>query len=130
MTDKAAISKVAAQAAQRWLLFATSSAHLLTFEILRSVLIKLVIFSVSLAFVPISVFFISQSYIWNGESFAWFSIIWRTEFVSGNATYAAITAVFAANAVLVAYIVLSVLEDRETLNSAELSKLAESRKEQ
>jgi len=95
MADKAAISKVSAETAQ------------------RSVLIKLVIFSVSLAVVPISVFFISQSYIWNG-----------------NATYAAITAVFAANAVLVAYIVSSVLEDRETLNTSERNKLAESRKEQ
>lgn len=49
--------------------------------------------------------------------------------VPGNATYAAITAVFAANVVLVAYIVSSVLEDKEAMNSAERSKLDESRKE-
>ncbi|KAF8076269.1 hypothetical protein FPV67DRAFT_407039 [Lyophyllum atratum] len=61
----------------------------------RSVLIKLVLFSISLGLVPISGYFASQKYLWNG-----------------NSTYAAITAVVSANLVLVAYIISSVLEDK------------------
>jgi hypothetical protein len=46
----------------------------------------------------------------------------------GNGTYAAITAVFSANAVLIAYIVTSILDDRQTLEYADKNKL-DSRKE-
>ncbi|TFK55791.1 hypothetical protein OE88DRAFT_1652262 [Heliocybe sulcata] len=59
------------------------------------VLLKLIIFSLSLGIVPISSYFLSEKYVWNG-----------------NSNYAAITAVFAANIVLVTYIILSILEDR------------------
>jgi hypothetical protein len=41
----------------------------------------------------------------------------------GNSGYAAITAVFAANVVLFAYIIVSLLEDRESLQSGEEKKL-------
>ena len=34
--------------------------------------------------------------------------------VLGNSTFAAITAIVAANAVLIAYIILSILEDKQT----------------
>ncbi|EIW82405.1 hypothetical protein CONPUDRAFT_54999, partial [Coniophora puteana RWD-64-598 SS2] len=64
---------------------------------LRSTLIKLVIFSVSLAVLPLSSYFLSQKYVWAGAFF-----------------YAAITAIFMANAVLVAYIISSVLEDQQS----------------
>ncbi|KAG6838084.1 hypothetical protein H0H87_005631 [Tephrocybe sp. NHM501043] len=62
----------------------------------RSVLIKLVLFSLSLGLIPLTSYFASQKYLWNG-----------------NSTYAAITAVASANIVLIAYIISSVLEDKE-----------------
>jgi hypothetical protein len=51
------------------------------------------------------------------------------ELFIGNATYAAITAVFAANGVLIAYIVTSVLEDRQEMALTAGGKLTESKKE-
>ncbi|KAK7695484.1 hypothetical protein QCA50_000120 [Cerrena zonata] len=59
------------------------------------VLAKLLIFSFSLAVVPLTSYFLSEKYIWNG-----------------NSTFAAITAIVAANIVLVLYIIISVLEDK------------------
>jgi len=52
-------------------------------------------------------------------------------YVAGNSNYAAITAVFAANLVLLAYIVTSLQEDRDSMQSAEQKNLqfAESRKD-
>ena len=47
---------------------------------------------------------------------------------AGNHNYAAITAVCAANLVLGAYIVTSILEDRTSLKEAEEKKLPESKK--
>lgn len=49
----------------------------------------------------------------------------------GNSNYAAITAIVTANAVLVAYIVTSILEDGESLRSSEQAKkiLTESKKD-
>ncbi|KAF8222762.1 hypothetical protein L208DRAFT_1320745 [Tricholoma matsutake] len=61
-----------------------------------AVLVKLLIFTLSLGIVPISGYFVSLKYIWNG-----------------NSTYAAITAVVLANIVLVAYIISSILEDQK-----------------
>ncbi|KAG7097077.1 hypothetical protein E1B28_004463 [Marasmius oreades] len=61
----------------------------------RGTLVKLIIFSVCLGVAPLTSYFVSLKYIW-----------------SGNSTFAAITAVAAANIVLVTYIVLSLLEDR------------------
>ncbi|KAF8975563.1 hypothetical protein BDQ17DRAFT_1385428, partial [Cyathus striatus] len=60
------------------------------------VLVKLVVFSLSLGILPLTSYYASQKYIWNG-----------------NSTFAAITAVVAANIVLVAYIITSLLEDRQ-----------------
>ncbi|KAF8974192.1 hypothetical protein BDZ97DRAFT_1911403 [Flammula alnicola] len=60
------------------------------------VLFKLIIFSISLGVVPLASYFLSLNYLWDQ-----------------NSTFAAITAVVAANIVLVAYIVVSVLEDRQ-----------------
>ncbi|KAJ6539237.1 hypothetical protein B0H19DRAFT_1177879 [Mycena capillaripes] len=60
-------------------------------------LAKLVFFSLSLGILPISAYFGSLKYVWNG-----------------NATYAALTAVVGANVVLIAYIVTSILDDRST----------------
>ncbi|PAV21193.1 VMA21 domain-containing [Pyrrhoderma noxium] len=62
-------------------------------------LIKLILFAVSLAVVPLSTYFGTLNNVWKGDS-----------------TFAAISAVFAANFVLVAYIVQSVYEDKERGN--------------
>jgi len=73
------------------------------------------VFSGSLAFVPITLYFVTEKYVWNG-----------------NSNYAAITAIFAANVVLVAYIISSLWEDRSSMQAAEQKKLQfnESRKDQ
>ncbi|KAF7983883.1 hypothetical protein HWV62_18232 [Athelia sp. TMB] len=63
----------------------------------KGVLLKLIIFAVSLGVVPLTSYFGSQKYIWNG-----------------NANYAAITAIVSANIVLFAYILTSILEDKES----------------
>ncbi|KAG6378836.1 hypothetical protein JVT61DRAFT_13116 [Boletus reticuloceps] len=72
----------------------------------RGALIKLLLFAATLAILPISSYFISLRYMWGG-----------------NHTYAAITAVVAANLVLVVYIVTSILEDRMSLEEAKGKKL-------
>lgn len=77
------------------------------------VLIKLIIFSLSLGVIPIGSYFISEKYFWKG-----------------NATYAAITAIIAANLVLVAYIVLSLIEDRHDQEVLSIVKDKQSRKNQ
>ncbi|TDL29722.1 hypothetical protein BD410DRAFT_892966 [Rickenella mellea] len=69
------------------------------------VLIKLIIFSLSLAIVPISMYFGSLKYVWNG-----------------NSTYAAMSAIFAANIVLVSYIIVSILEDRPAVATVDETK--------
>jgi len=80
-----------------------------TIEQGTGVLLKLVLFSLSLGIVPITSYFASEKYIWNG-----------------NSTFAAITAVVAANVVLVAYIVSSVRDDQV---EREAAKPLESRKD-
>ncbi|KIM90678.1 hypothetical protein PILCRDRAFT_811134 [Piloderma croceum F 1598] len=88
MSDQAAVGKVTSQTAQ------------------KGVLAKLIIFSLSLGIVPIALYFVTEKYVWDG-----------------NSSYAAITAVFAANVVLFAYIIVSLLDDREMMQSAEEKKL-------
>ncbi|KAI0321830.1 hypothetical protein OF83DRAFT_1168103 [Amylostereum chailletii] len=80
----------------------------------RGVLVKLVIFSISLGAVPLASYFGSEKYLWNG-----------------NSTYAAITAIVAANVVLVAYIVVSLIEDSQAKGglASGPAKPGESRKE-
>ncbi|EIN10733.1 hypothetical protein PUNSTDRAFT_132806 [Punctularia strigosozonata HHB-11173 SS5] len=58
------------------------------------VLVKLVLFAVSLAIVPLLTYYASSIYLYGG-----------------NTTYAALTAVFSANTVLVVYIITSIFED-------------------
>jgi len=77
------------------------------------VLFKLVMFSISLGLVPISSYFASLKYLWNG-----------------NSTYAAITAVVSANVVLVAYIISSVLEDTTNTPDASVTPSLENKKHQ
>ena len=112
---------------------------------------KLVAFSVALAVVPISSYFGSLWYIFNGAymyflppSFripllrvTWgitrayglpFSFIYDNR-IPGNATFAAIVAVVAANLVLVLYITLSILEDQGDQKHSDSAKTnLESRK--
>ncbi|KII95237.1 hypothetical protein PLICRDRAFT_97498, partial [Plicaturopsis crispa FD-325 SS-3] len=75
------------------------------------VLVKLILFSVSLAVVPISIYFASEKYVFDG-----------------NSTYAAIAAVFSANIVLAAYIVASLLEDRPSGTAPAPEKKPETKK--
>jgi len=63
-------------------------------------LAKLMFFTVSLGLVPITSYFGSLKYLWNG-----------------NATYSAFTAVAAANLILVAYIITAILDDKSTTPS-------------
>ncbi|KAH8118582.1 hypothetical protein DFH11DRAFT_1723461 [Phellopilus nigrolimitatus] len=77
------------------------------------VLAKLIFFAVSLAVVPLSTYFGTQKFVWNG-----------------NSTYAAISAVFAANVVLVAYIAQSIYEDKTaSVSVGKEVKVEETRKE-
>jgi len=69
------------------------------------VLAKLLIFAVAMAVVPITAYYGSLTYLWNG-----------------NASYAALTAVLAANIVLVAYIVVASLEDQPSKPTAPSSQ--------
>lgn len=79
------------------------------------VLAKLLIFSFSLAVVPLTSYFLSEKYIWNGMS-CLNTVMNAAESIfmgyTGNSTFAAITAIVAANIVLVLYIIISVLEDK------------------
>jgi len=79
MSEHVAVSRVTAQTAEN-----------------GGALAKLVTFSLVLAVAPISSYFLSEKYVWGG-----------------NSTYAAITAIVAANAVLIAYIIVSVREDKQ-----------------
>ncbi|KAG2362061.1 hypothetical protein BDR07DRAFT_1358137 [Suillus spraguei] len=78
----------------------------------RAALIKLVFFAATLIILPISSYFFTEKYVW-----------------SGNSNYAAITAICAANIVLIAYIVVSVMEDKQSFKDAEEKKISETKKE-
>ncbi|GLB33691.1 putative VMA21-like domain containing protein [Lyophyllum shimeji] len=79
----------------------------------RGVLVKLVLFSISLGVVPISSYFASQKYLWNG-----------------NSTYAALTAIVSANVILVAYIITSVWEDTTSTRDVSAKPSLETKKHQ
>ena len=77
-------------------------------------LAKLIIFALSLGIVPISSYFLSRDYLWAGAladafSFDWYAGLHNVD--TGNTIYAALTAIFAANLVLVLYIVGAVREE-------------------
>jgi len=99
-------------------------------KFVSGVLFKLIIFSLSLGIVPLSSYFLSLKYIWNGEHLFISSNLFvqfshnRAE----NATFAAITAVVSANIVLVAYIITSVLEDKQ-VSSKTLKEKSEGKKD-
>ncbi|CCM04820.1 uncharacterized protein FIBRA_07013 [Fibroporia radiculosa] len=56
---------------------------------------KLLVFAALLAIAPIASYFLSKDYLWDG-----------------NTVFAAITAIIAANAVLIGYIIVSIREER------------------
>ncbi|TBU38061.1 hypothetical protein BD309DRAFT_972693 [Dichomitus squalens] len=76
------------------------------------VLGKLLIFALSLGIVPISSYFLSRDYLWDG-----------------NTIFAAITAVVAANVVLVAYIIESLREESRMKTKEKGKQPAESKKD-
>ncbi|KZW03713.1 hypothetical protein EXIGLDRAFT_715785 [Exidia glandulosa HHB12029] len=71
-----------------------------------NVLAKLLGFSLALAVAPIGSYYLSLTYLWNG-----------------NATWAAITAVVAANLVFVAFIYVALQDDRRERAEREAKKL-------
>jgi hypothetical protein len=94
-------------------------------------LVKLLVFSFSLAFVPISTYFASLKYYWDGsQSFDVFTVhLSDIYLLAGNATWSALSAVVAANVVLVAFIVQSIQDDSPLAStpntgSAEASNLS------
>lgn len=132
MSDQVAAGKVTSQAAQKSvyvvcliITFSDKYWH-------RGVLMKLIIFSFCLAVVPITSYFVTEKYVWNGMSGRCMLCSWLLSSPVGNSNYAAITAIFAANAVLFAYIITSLWEDRTSMQMAEQKKLqpSESRKTQ
>ncbi|TCD67678.1 hypothetical protein EIP91_012044 [Steccherinum ochraceum] len=97
MSEHVAVSKVNAQTAEH-----------------GGALGKLVAFSLTLAIAPISSYFISERYLWAGQSGDYSSEdLYVSNRIPGNSTYAAITAIVAANVVLVAYIIVSVRDDKQ-----------------
>lgn len=74
---------------------------------------KLFTFSISLALGPIASYFLSLKYVWAGASLGHLDSICAcgNSSFSGDTTASALTAVFVANIVLVAYIVVSVQEE-------------------
>ncbi|KAI1796282.1 hypothetical protein LXA43DRAFT_1178269 [Ganoderma leucocontextum] len=76
------------------------------------VLVKLIIFALSLGILPISSYFLSRDYLWDG-----------------NTIFAAITAIVAANVVLVAYIVESLREEARHKSKEKGKQPAESKKD-
>ncbi|RDX55732.1 hypothetical protein OH76DRAFT_1397131 [Lentinus brumalis] len=76
------------------------------------VLVKLIIFALALGGVPISAYFLSRDYLWEG-----------------NANFAAITAIVSANLVLVAYIIESIREESRTRAQEKQQQPAESKKD-
>lgn len=91
---------------------------------------KLITFSVTLAIAPISSYFLSEKYIWNGQyaNQLPLSKSTRAEDWTGNPTYAAITAIVTANAVLIAYIIASIREDKQESAPITPAPLSESKK--
>ncbi|KAI0650639.1 hypothetical protein C8Q79DRAFT_1006881 [Trametes meyenii] len=76
-----------------------------------SVLAKLIIFALTLGIAPISSYFLSRDYLWEG-----------------NTIYAAITAIVAANVVLVAYIIEATREESR-MRAREKAQKGESKKD-
>lgn len=88
------------------------------------------VFSLSLGIVPLTSYYASLHFIWDGT----ITILRRAKLLvdsrySGNSTFAAITAVVAANLVLIVYIVLSILDDRQSHQSPSRIYPPESKKE-
>ncbi|EMD40626.1 hypothetical protein CERSUDRAFT_148835 [Gelatoporia subvermispora B] len=92
MSEQVVASKLTAQAAAQ-----------------GNALIKLLVFSLALAIVPISSYFLSRDYVWGG-----------------NTTWAAFTAAGSAQLILVAFIVVSVLEDQRERSEVEATKAKKS----
>ena len=76
-------------------------------------LAKLLVFSVALGVAPLSSYYLSQNYLWNGARTKYYTVEQDVDaYFTGNSTYAAITAVALANVVLVIFIVMSVIDEK------------------
>ena len=100
-------------------------------NICRGVLAKLLIFALSLGVVPISSYFLSRDYLWDGTSVPPPPRTLHSSFLStaGNTIYAAITAIVAANVVLVAYIIESLREEARLKTKEKGKQPAQSKKD-
>ncbi|KAI0091922.1 hypothetical protein BDY19DRAFT_1084272 [Irpex rosettiformis] len=76
-------------------------------------LAKLLVFSIALGVAPLGSYYLSLAYLWKG-----------------NSTYAAITAVALANIVLVAFIVMSVIEEKRGTTATAKQRPTETKKTQ
>lgn len=83
---------------------------------------QLLVLTFALAFAPITFYYVSRDYLWDGTSPG--CVYWwlLTLFPSGNSTMAAITAVVAANVVLAVYIFMSIKEERELAKATKTQK--------
>lgn len=76
-------------------------------------LFKLIIFSLSLGIVPLTSYYASLHFFWDGI----LDVSYMRSSAHpclGNSTFAAITAIVAANVVLILYIISSILEDNSS----------------
>ena len=82
--------------------------------LISEVLAKLLVLTFALACAPISCFYITRDYVWNGMCSINFHSVFACSYRSpGNSTWAAISAVVAANIVLVLYIIVSMKEEKQ-----------------
>lgn len=120
MSEQIAAAKITAQVEEQgYETLNTGSLDTTTEGSYRKVLVKLVIFSLALGIAPLSSYFASEKYLWNGRSHSSGDFtFWHLH--AGNSTYAAVTAIVAANIVLVAYIVMSVMEENRATRAAQV----------
>jgi hypothetical protein len=127
MSEQVAMSKMNADMAQGQVYVHLCFTFYLT-GLSRGVLVKLIIFSVTLGVLPIGSYFLSLEYVWKGTYRRYLATQMLTACI-GNSTFAAITAIVAANLVLVAYIITAVREDRTNATSGSQTVEKETKKD-
>ena len=85
-------------------------------------LAKLLALTFALAFAPLTFYYLSRDYVWSGERSRDETSLPNLTWYTGNSTFAAITAVLAANIVLAVYIILSIREERQEVSKTKTEK--------
>lgn len=129
MSEQAAIGKLNSNSASKYV--DVMESVLCTNLMHSGTLLKLIIFSLSLGIVPLTSYYASLHLLWSGILDVSY-INPSTHPCLGNSTFAAITAIVAANVVLILYIISSILEDNSSKQSPSRISLnaPESKKEQ